>query len=111
MSELFKMHKKPWKANKRGDGYWYVEDANGHAVASIVTSCKEHAEEIAMELLMPKEMAGLGLKAADALGYLDGMPERSKGHRFDDHIDGGDITANVMGYIIHLENELGICIK
>lgn len=108
MTNLFKMHKKPWRSRQRGDGYWYIEDANGHAVASIVTSCKNHAEQIAAELEPDYETARLALRASDALGYLDGMPERGCGKRFDDNVNNGDIVANIKGYIIYLENQLGI---
>lgn len=111
MSGLFEKHKMPWRSKKRGDGYWYIEDANGHAVASIATSCKNHAKQAATELEPDYETARLALRATEALGYLDGMPENGVGRRFDDCIDGGDITENIKGYIIHLENELGITAK
>lgn len=61
-----------------------------------------------MENMMEDKLIELALRASDSLGYLDGMPERGCGRRFDDCIDGGDIVQNIKGYIIFLENELGI---
>lgn len=111
MDKLDKMHKRPWRAKQRGDGYWYIEDANGHAIASIVTSCKDVAEDAAIELVDVDGyvIADLALKCTRALDYLDGMPERALGRRFDGYLEDKDMFHNIKGYIIYLEHQLGIC--
>lgn len=112
MDSIFDLYKKPWKTSQRSDGHWYIEDANGHAIASITVSPSELREEAAKELLYSEDgmmIAAEALRCTEVLDYLDGMPERGCGRRFDDCIAGGDILQNIKGYIIHLENELGIC--
>ena len=51
MTDLLDLYKKPWRTALRADGNWYIEDANGHAIASITVSPRELREPAAKELI------------------------------------------------------------